>query len=133
MQEGADVTSPLSTLRGSVRNEMLPPRLGKALQEYDALRVAHGYEGAEEIARVSPGDLGRLMVGLRCLSFRSVCRIATRHSHVCPVYVRQHMSTLTTLVGLFWWNIGGCTVRERLLLLAWAKGRSTRSTERARP
>lgn len=93
----------------------------------DGIRAQNEPETADAMAglladRKQHAELARLRRGLRRLSFRSVCRIATRHSHVCPVYVRGHLSTLTTMVGLFWWNDGGSTVRERLLMLAWKKG-----------
>jgi hypothetical protein len=116
------MTVALKTARGTIVLGILPSALQAALAAYDALRAAHGYEGAEVVARGSRGDLSRLMRGLRCLTYRGVCRIATKHSHVCPVYVRQHLPTLTTLIGLFWWNDGGSSVRERLLQLAWKKG-----------
>lgn len=113
----------LHTPRGTIVIAPMPMDLQRALLRYDALRRTWSPEDADKIARLDQyTPLRRLRRGLSLLTFRSVCRIATRHSHVCPVYVRQHLSTLTTLMGLFWWNDGGSTVRERLLMLAWRKG-----------
>lgn len=115
----------LRTARGTIAADTLPERLAKALVEYDRLRETYGWDAAEVAAHGAQGGLERLSRGLRRLTFRGVCRVATKHSHVCPVYVRGHLRTLTTLQGLFWWNDGGSTVRERLLRLAWEKGART--------
>jgi hypothetical protein len=114
----------LQTPRGTIVIAPMPLNLQRALIEYDQWRVDRpDPEVADRAAEMyQTTRLQRLRRGLSRLTFRGVCRIATRHSHVCPVYVRQHLSTLTTLMGLFWWNDGGSTVRERLLLLAWRKG-----------
>ncbi len=117
----------LATPRGRIVLDQMPPGLRSALVAYDGIRAQNDPETADAMAglladRQQHAELTRLRRGLRRLSFRSVCRIATRHSHVCPVYVRGHLSTLTTMVGLFWWNDGGSSVRERLLMLAWKKG-----------
>lgn len=110
--------------RGTIVIAAMPEGLQRALLEYDGWRVALADPSIADNAAIAKQSvhLRRLRRGLSRLTFRSVCRIATRHSHVCPVYVRGKMTTLTTLMGLFWWNDGGSTVRERLLLLAWRKG-----------
>lgn len=114
----------LQSPRGTIVIAAMPMDLQRALIEYDNWRLdLPAPDIADQVAALKQSaHLRRLRLGLRRLTFRGVCRIATRHSGVCPVYVRSHLSTLTTLMGLFWWNDGGSTVRERLLLLAWRKG-----------
>jgi|GEM_PF-2336190 len=114
----------LQSARGTITIAAMPSDLQRALHEYDRWRIdLPDPDVADQAARLKQSThLRRLRRGLARLTFRGVCRIATRHGRVCPVYVRGKMRTLTTLMGLFWWNDGGSTVRERLLMLAWRKG-----------
>lgn len=114
----------LSSARGLIAIAAMPADLQRALHEYDQWRVDLPDPDVADQAAIlkQSAHLRRLRRGLARLTFRGVCRIATRHGRVCPVYVRGKMRTLTTLMGLFWWNDGGSTVRERLLMLAWRKG-----------
>lgn len=125
----SDETHPLQTMRGPLPGyHDFPGSLRAALVEYDGIRgTCSEYEYAETIARAKGSDdLKRLLLGLRILSFRSVCHVVTRRSHVDASYVRGKMGTLNTLIGLFWWNDGAGKCRQKLLELAWQKGRPQR-------
>lgn len=114
------------TMRGPMDANGFPAGLVLALRKYDDMRAKGLYEAAEQAANLSAAEIGehlaRLQRGMKRLTYRGVLAIARRHSGVCPVYVRQKMGTLNTLMGLFYWNDGQGETRQRLLLLAWRKG-----------
>ncbi|MFX4223505.1 MAG: hypothetical protein ACMVO3_22535 [Thalassobaculum sp.] len=114
----------LATMRADFPIDDLPQGLQAALINYDGYRMQFGYEAADAIARDKGGcpAVKKLLMGLRHITPRGATRIATKHSHVCPVYCSQHTDTLRSLSGLFYWT-GPSEVRRRLLLLAWRKGR----------
>ncbi|SDF84401.1 hypothetical protein [Thalassobaculum litoreum] len=114
----------LPTMRDEFPIDDLPVGLQAALVNFDHYRQQFGYEAADAIAQDKWGcpAVKKVFSGLRKISLRGMTRIATKHSHVCPVYCRQHSDTLRSLSGLFYWT-GPAEVRRRLLLLAWRKGR----------
>ncbi|HYH36939.1 MAG TPA: hypothetical protein VD860_01850 [Azospirillum sp.] len=122
----ADLTFP--TMRGPMSTDGLPAGLILALRKYDDMRAEGNYEAADRAARLPASVIGehlaRLMRGMKRITYRGMLAIASKHSGVCPVYVRQKTDVLGTLMGLFYWNDGKGETRRRLLLLAWRKGAS---------
>ncbi|PWC98019.1 hypothetical protein TSO5_03565 [Azospirillum sp. TSO5] len=124
-------------MRGTLDVAGMPGGLLWALRKYDDLRAGGNYEQADAESRRPPTEIGehltRLHRGMMRLTYRSVLAVARRHSGVCPVYVRQHLGTLSSLMGLFYWNDGTGETRRRLLLLAWRKGAHPPSGKESAP
>jgi hypothetical protein len=117
----AQVTHGLATMRGPLDFKSLPRGLQDGLIFYDNMRAMHGHEAAAQSTANQQGNLKRINSGLAKITYRGRCAIVCKHSGVDRGYVKG-CSSLSTLMGLFWWNDGKGESRRRLLELAWKKG-----------